>query len=436
MTRMRLASNGRTKRRANTLTLFVNLATGLPDSAFADLFAICGQDGGLGEANVADPTVAQITYAENNVGVPTADRINLLVNTDFGVPIIITALHSDDPSPAGGTIAGNGATGQPGGPGNPVLVFYDAQQCDGSGIWAIADADGKTHIPSPAPIPLYHELSHALHFATGTVNPNSGLEEQAAEVDENVMRAEMGVPLRLVTDHTGGCGGVAAGGSSCAIVTAAYGTDVQSQVDRLRRFRDTALRATALGQDLFDDLHRQYYLFSPGIADDMRADPVLMDAFRTLLVAPLFAFYELACSVITGHPETGDAFTIVISAARNSLQSHDDTGHEHAAVLARALESLAQGKASQPAISGDSYLAGYLETELARVLGELPLVRWALVMPLAQVWGTLAGHVTPDELPRRLADWLPAWLEAVPEGYLEHRDVMLAHLRNEEEVGK
>jgi hypothetical protein len=417
------------------LTLFVNVATGLPDSAFADLFAICGRDGGLGEANVpTDNTVAQITYDENNVGVPTADRINLLVNTDFGVPIIVTALHSDDPSPAGGTIAGDGATGQPGGAGNPVLVFYDAQQCDGNGIWVIADSDGKTHIPSPAPIPLYHELSHALHFATGTVNPNSALEEQAAEVDENVMRAEMGVFLRRVTDHTGGCGGVSASPPSCAIVTAAYGTDVQSQVDRLRHFRDTALRATALGQNLFDDLHRQYYLFSPGIADDMRADPILMDAFRIQLVAPLLAFYELACSVTSGHPETRDAFAAVISAAQNALQSHDYIDHGQATALARALERLAQGKPGQPAISDDSYLAAYLETQLAGDLNGLLLVRWALVMPLAQVWGALASDVTPNELPRRLAEWLPNWLEAVPAGYLEHRDVMLTHLRNEEEA--
>jgi hypothetical protein len=417
------------------LTLFINLATGLPDSAFADLFAICGQDGGLGEVNVpGDNTVAQVTYAENNVGVPTADRLNLLINTDFGVPIIVTALHSDDPSPAGGTIAGDGVTGQPGGPGNPIFVFYDAQQCDGNGIFVIADSDGVTHIPSPAPIPLYHELSHALHFATGTVNPDSGLEEQAAEVDENDMRTEMGVPLRRVTDHTGGCGGVPAGNSTCAIVTAAYGSDVQARVDRLRHFRDTALRATALGQDLFDDLHRQYYLFSPGIADDMRADPVLMDAFRTLLVAPLFAFYELACSVITGRPETRDACATVISAAQNALQGHDDTDHEQATALARALERLAQGKPGQPAINAGGYLATYLETELARDPGQLLLVRWALLMPLAQVWGALAGDVTPDELPHRLAEWLLDWLEAVPGGYLEHRDVMLTHLRNEEEV--
>ena len=98
---------------------------------------------------------------------------------------------------------------------------------------------------------------------------------------------------------------------------------------------------------------------SPNIADDMRRDFALKGSVRTLLVAPLLAFYELACSVTIGHPVAHEAHGTVVAAARVALDGLDaDT--LRAAALASTLRRLARGEPGLPE-GTDGHLAAYLE---------------------------------------------------------------------------
>jgi hypothetical protein len=66
------------------MSIFPHLA-GVSGTAFFNLLTISGEDGGLGLDDVpGDATIFVITYVEMAGQPATADRLNTLVNTDFG----------------------------------------------------------------------------------------------------------------------------------------------------------------------------------------------------------------------------------------------------------------------------------------------------------------------------------------------------------------
>jgi hypothetical protein len=185
--------------------------SGASNVAFIDLGTIAANLGLLGLAGpgvlggVPDPTVARVVFNESSVHSKVGDRLDNLVNK-IPVPIVITGLPSDGTLPDGSSIAGNGLTFKDQVNGLSIVrVVYDTGQCFNNGIFAIG-TDGTTRVPTPGPVVLYHELSHAFRFATGTQKPNEAQEEIAAETDENDMRTKVGVPLRKVDSHVAGCG--------------------------------------------------------------------------------------------------------------------------------------------------------------------------------------------------------------------------------------
>jgi hypothetical protein len=119
----------------------------------------------------------------------TEDVVVIEVPSDFVVPANPPVLIST---------RGGGATGFS----NAAClwsVFIDRDQCSGQGYFVFANR-WKT-IPHYPHIILGHELAHVSHYLHGITTS-----ERLATVAENAHRAELGLPLRSVTEYSGGCG--------------------------------------------------------------------------------------------------------------------------------------------------------------------------------------------------------------------------------------
>lgn len=382
------------------MTLFIDQA-GSPSCVESDLLAICaGNNGGFGDAPVpGDSTVMQVTYTEQPGGPATADRLNTLVNTNFGMPIVITGLPAGVADPhTGRDETGNGATFVDRTGASPVIrVVYDVGQCNGTGIF-LFDTGGN-HIIAPNSVILYHELSHAFHVATGTSQPN---DEPPAETDENVMRAELGIPLRDINNHDGGCGisgaagcGPAGPSNGCFIVTAVSGSPHSASVNRLNRTRDHLLRASILGRDLVERIYREYYAFSPAIAAELTANPSLQAAVRSDVVVPIVEWYGL----VEARYVHGDA-KIVTASAEALLTS---IRRQHRPPLADSYRAFAEGEAL-PADAPAGLV--YLRARIGSRALSTDLVRWAYAEPLDVCFACAAEGGDARDLLSRMARWV------------------------------
>jgi hypothetical protein len=383
------------------VTLFIDQA-GSPSCVEADLIVICqANNGGFGDAPVAgDTTVLQVTYTEAPGGPATADRLNTLVNTDFGVPIVITGVSAGVANPHGGQDeTGNGLTFTDNSSGSPVIrVVYDVGQCNGTGIFTFDT--GGNHIITPNPVILYHELSHALHDATGTALPN---DEPPAETDENVMRTELGITLRDINNHNGGCGiSGAAGcgpagpsGNGCFIVSAVSGSPQSASVNRLNRTRDLLLRASVLGRDLVERIYREYYAFSPAIAAELTADPALRAMVHADVVAPLVEWYGL----VEARYLHGDAniVTALAEMLLAGIQQGDMTG------LSDSYSAFA--RAAPLPVNAPSGLV-YLRERIGSQALSTALVRWAYAEPLDACFACAAQGADARDLLAKMAGWI------------------------------
>ncbi|MET9861920.1 CFI-box-CTERM domain-containing protein [Streptomyces smyrnaeus] len=385
------------------MVLFVEINPGsTPDAVFADLFTIVLKDLGLGyEPVIGDPTVYRVTYAQQ-LSAETANRVSSLIK-HLG-RIVITGLPSDAPGPFGtGLISGKGHTIVEGG---IIRIFYDTAQCDGNGVWTVGQ-DG-THISTPGPVMLYHELSHAHRYATQTTASSEAQEEINATVDENVMRGVMALPPRDIHSRDGGCTGVPAYGSveQCFIVTAAYGTEAEARVNRLRAIRDDVVRNLPSGQAVFDTLHREYYSFSPAVAAGMLHNESMRATLRELLVEPLYCFFELAFHQTIGNPESSPAARIVQDMERISAR--------HAGLPAQECSSVATALAEGQPLPEHSATGRLLARVLPGGTTRMPLVRWALAGPLAVYWNEHAARSNPVQITQRMSRYVPEWIRKLP----------------------
>ena len=78
-------------------------------------------------------------------------------------------------------------------------------------------------------------------------------------------------------------------GGGCLIATAAYGTEMAPQVQRLREIRDGTLMTTESGRAFMSAFAAAYYSFSPHVADAERAHPALRQAVAALAAPMLLA---------------------------------------------------------------------------------------------------------------------------------------------------
>ena len=76
--------------------------------------------------------------------------------------------------------------------------------------------------------------------------------------------------------------------SGCLIATAAHGTELAPQIQRLREIRDGKVLSTGSGAAFMDAFNQVYYSFSPAVADAERQNPALRHAAAAAL-APMLA---------------------------------------------------------------------------------------------------------------------------------------------------
>jgi hypothetical protein len=312
-------------------------------SAFSDLYTICEGDGGLGENPVlGDPSVQQVTYARSSAWA-TAVRLDTLVNggtvpplVPAIPPIVVTALNGGNDPYTGRSIAGNGATYVDTSSGSAIIrVVYDISQNNGLGI-QVVDVNGNP-IPAPNEVILYHELSHAYHDAIGqnpfpqSACPGNTSDEPAAEIDENVLRALLGIALRDPCNH-----GVATGGGGTCFTgdtRVALADGEEKRIDLVRK-GDLVLgrsgrpnRVIAIDQPFLGD--RRLYALNGGSPFITAEHPIMteagwkaIDPEATAVENPLFVVGRLrvsdvlvglkGCAVTAGSPAMDESVEPVL----------------------------------------------------------------------------------------------------------------------------
>jgi len=81
-------------------------------------------------------------------------------------------------------------------------------------------------------------------------------------------------------------------GGGCLIATAAFGTELSTQVQQLRELRDNNLLQTESGSAFMSGFNQFYYSFSPVIADWERQNPVFKEVVK-LTITPLITSLSL-----------------------------------------------------------------------------------------------------------------------------------------------
>jgi plastocyanin len=81
-------------------------------------------------------------------------------------------------------------------------------------------------------------------------------------------------------------------GGGCLIATAAYGSELSPQVQKLRELRDSTILKTSSGSQFMTSFNQFYYLFSPTIADWERQNPTFRDAVK-IAITPLLATFSI-----------------------------------------------------------------------------------------------------------------------------------------------
>lgn len=174
-----------------------------------------------------------------------------------------------------------------------ITVVYDPTDDAKRGYW-VEDSDGKP-IAAPPDVNLVHEFGHVEQALLGL------LDADAPEVypigRENAYRQSRGLPMRK--GYYGGTGlrAMKSGGSSggdCFIATAAYGSEIDPNVEQLRRFRDDVLRQTRMGRRFFDEYWSHYYRLSPEIVRMMHENDGVREMVRWSLVSPIVGFLRMA----------------------------------------------------------------------------------------------------------------------------------------------
>lgn len=80
------------------------------------------------------------------------------------------------------------------------------------------------------------------------------------------------------------------------MATAAFGSELDPNVEFLRRFRDDVIRATRTGDRFWDRYWERYQRLSPAVVEMIERDPELRELVRWSLVQPIVHYLELVLS--------------------------------------------------------------------------------------------------------------------------------------------
>ena len=92
-------------------------------------------------------------------------------------------------------------------------------------------------------------------------------------------------------------------GGGCLIATAAFGSELSSQVQFLREIRDNTVLQTESGSTFMTGFNQFYYSFSPAIADYERENPVFKEAVKITLTPLLTSLTLLQYTDIDSESE-------------------------------------------------------------------------------------------------------------------------------------
>ena len=100
-------------------------------------------------------------------------------------------------------------------------------------------------------------------------------------------------------------------GGGCLIATAAYGSELASQVQQLRELRDNSLLQTNSGKAFLNSFNNFYYSFSPAIADFERQNLFFKESVK-ILITPMVSSLSLLNYVDMTSEETVVGFGLSI----------------------------------------------------------------------------------------------------------------------------
>jgi hypothetical protein len=378
----------------------VGTGTVLPNSAEANIFTIGKMDTALGEETQPAPSdLIKVTYGAQTENGAGPDRLHDLVNTDFAgvagtIDIIVLAVDDSFTLTDGSVVSQSAGVTLPVGdalnPTNSVLVVYDPAPP----VCVKNESSSAFDVPFPGPVVLFHELSHARRMATSSLLSLTATgcaaspEENAAEIDENAVRDQLGIAHRDANDH---CGGPCGSSESCCIVASIATGSHSEEVNSLRLLRNRFLRRSEVGYDFFERLHYDYYAFSPQVCTAMGQDPELVENVARYCVRPLTASLRLLQAHLMEDLPAADVGREIVG-ADDGLEAVDEADLDTALALLRRARTRGDG-------------------------GESEFVTWALLAPIEIYMTAVADRVSglaADAIGRRFADRVARWAPELP----------------------
>lgn len=411
------------------------------EPVFNDLYRISLQDDEIGDEGVDDGGTALVTYSQSKSGFGP-NMLNYIIN-EYTAAVFVSGVESDYLVWDGESFFGTPITEYSGVCFRPDLfgnmeVFYDLEENYGDGYF-VYDVDGE-RICNPSFIILAHELSHALHWADGTIDEDNP--ELQAITDENNVRTEHNIVNRDPLNHEGGLGGVECLSAdpsepspdteiwwSCFIVSAAYSSSNSSQVRKLQQLRKVYSQQSPLFGQFILQLREEYYRFSPKIAEAMKNSDELKKYISELIVDPLLFYVTILDYYFNLNDGQEISLSKVDSALREQLlmrSSHSITGKAETVYqeLLKLKSHFAQHSnepvtpPSPPTTMSTADVLFYFFDSMKSSNSLTIGLEWALVQPLVIYWSTLTRlEEVPQETARGGEYWfseIKTWIMKIP----------------------
>jgi hypothetical protein len=424
------------------MTLLIKENNGLESTVETDLFDLVNGDTGFSTSESSSyPGYLEVSYSPtlSSDGTIVLDYLanrSPYTHSIMGVDSSFVDLSGRPITATGGITDCPTAIGW-------IGTYYDVTECGGLG-YVVHDSTGSP-IPDPRLVILFHELAHAVNYATGTdscspngVPLNPSAYEDEAIMAENDFRASLGYAPRV--GQTGGCaaasssgGGTASSTGSgtgypkCLVVTAVHGSPDALEVTRLRVVRDSLLRGSAFGEEFFARFYSEYDQFSPSISQGILDSPRLKAGVSLLLVEPVLIYLRLLLDYTRGGWCAPTEFNaLVISSFKTFTQRFLDEGYTAESLpgirvsISRLFDVLA---GSRIVVGGCGCGSDQIKATFQFVTSAIQTstrtaryTSWAVLEPIDIVWRSVDCCLNQNfaSAAERFAGILPEWLARVP----------------------
>lgn len=145
------------------------------------------------------------------------------------------------------------------------------------------------------------EQKQAIEEGIKKAEEQSKMDREQSETTENFVDQDTITPKTDTDEKPVVSEGEKSGG--CLIATAAYGTEMASQVQMLREIRDNVLFGTSSGTGFMTGFNALYYSFSPTIADWERQSPIFKEVVKVAITPMLSTLSVLSYADIDSESE-------------------------------------------------------------------------------------------------------------------------------------